>query len=210
MEFSFSSDLDALKGTLKKQQRQMPFAISTAINSTAFDVQRHLKAELPKKIHRPTPYTIRSIQVEKSTKKTLSAGVGFAGEGFGKLPANASVPPAEYMARLIPSGPTVRTARPGTRGVAVPVNARLNMYGNMPRNYISTVLQRGAFVATIKGISGVWSSYQGVLQLVVAFKKQTRYDDQPFDLFRLSVDEVRKVWSRNLSKAIKLANRTAR
>jgi len=210
MKFSFKSDTSALRGNLKQQKRQLPFAISTALNSSAFDIQRHLKSELPKKLDRPTPYTIRGVQVEKATKRTLKAAVGFAGEGFGRLPANAGIPPAEYMSRLIPKGPKVRTARPGTKGIQVPANARLNRYGNLPRNYISKVLGRGGFLGTINGQYGLWSSYQGVLQLVVAFERQTHYGAAPFDLFRLSVNRLKQVWNQNLSQAIARANRTAR
>lgn len=208
MQFSFDSDLNALKGTLAQKRRQMPFAISTALNSSAFDIQRELKAKLPQKLNKPTPYTLRGVQVEKSTKRTLIAKVGFAGDGFGRVPANAGIEPAEYMSRLIPKGPSVRQALPGRRGVAVPVNARLNAYGNMPRNYINTVLKRGAFVATINGVTGVWSRYQDVLQLVVSFQRQTRYTKNPFDLFGLSVAELNRVWQRNLNKAIERTNRT--
>lgn len=216
MEFKFDSDLEKLRGGMASRLRQMPYAISVALNSSAFDIQRELKSQLPRRIHKPTPYTIRGVQVEKSTKNTIrtkGAKVGFAGGGFGRLPANAGIPPSEYMTRLIPKGPSIRTARTGTRGIPVPYNAKLNTYGNLPRNYISTVLNKGAFVATIKGISGIWSAYNiagtSGLQLVVAFEKSTSYPEKPFDLFGLSVAELRKVWQLNLDKAIDLANRTS-
>lgn len=54
---------------------QMPYAISTALNSTAFAVQKFEKARLPTTFDRPTPLIQGAFRVEKATKQTLTAKV---------------------------------------------------------------------------------------------------------------------------------------
>lgn len=52
---------------------QMPFAISSALNSTAFAVQKHQKARIPTVFDRPTPLVKGAFRVEKATKQNLTA-----------------------------------------------------------------------------------------------------------------------------------------
>lgn len=54
---------------------QMPYAISTALNSTAFAVQKFEKERLPTTFDRPTPLIQGAFRVEKATKQTLTAKV---------------------------------------------------------------------------------------------------------------------------------------
>ncbi len=54
---------------------QMPFAMATAINSTAFAVQKFEKQRIPTVFDRPTPLIQNSFRVEKATKETLTATV---------------------------------------------------------------------------------------------------------------------------------------
>jgi len=54
---------------------QMPYAISSALNSTAFAVQKQQKARIPSVFDRPTPLIKGAIRVEKATKQTLTAMV---------------------------------------------------------------------------------------------------------------------------------------
>lgn len=54
---------------------QMPFAISSALNSTAFAVQKLEKARMPTVFDRPTPLIKGAFRVEKATKQELTAKV---------------------------------------------------------------------------------------------------------------------------------------
>lgn len=54
---------------------QLPFAISSALNSTAFAVQKAQKERMPSVFDRPTPLIKGAFRVEKSTKQTLTAKV---------------------------------------------------------------------------------------------------------------------------------------
>lgn len=54
---------------------QMPFALSSALNSTAFAVQKFEKARIPTVFDRPTPLIKGAVRVEKATKQELTAKV---------------------------------------------------------------------------------------------------------------------------------------
>lgn len=54
---------------------QMPYAISTALNSTAFAVQKFEKQRIPTVFDRPTPLIQGAFRVEKATKQELTAKV---------------------------------------------------------------------------------------------------------------------------------------
>lgn len=56
-------------------EEQMPYAISSALNSTAFAVQKDQKQRLPTVFDRPTPLIKGAIRVEKATKQDLTAKV---------------------------------------------------------------------------------------------------------------------------------------
>ena len=56
-------------------QEQMPYAISVALNNTAFAVQAVEKQRMPTVFDRPTPLIQGAVRVEKATKETLTAAV---------------------------------------------------------------------------------------------------------------------------------------
>lgn len=56
--------------------RQIPYATSRAINTTAFGVRGALQGELTAKLDRPTPWLVRSVWVQTSSKTSLTAIVG--------------------------------------------------------------------------------------------------------------------------------------
>ena len=55
---------------------QLPFALATAMNTTAFKVKDALQAEMRSVFDRPTPWLIRQVAVAKATKQNLTAVVG--------------------------------------------------------------------------------------------------------------------------------------
>jgi len=54
---------------------QIPYAISSALNSAAFAVQKQQKARMPSVFDRPTPLVRGAFRVEKATKQSLTAVV---------------------------------------------------------------------------------------------------------------------------------------
>ena len=65
---------DKLKGYAQTQVR---FLVSKTLNGVAFDLKRHVQAQMPVRFDRPTTYAINRVTVEKSTKANLSAEVYF-------------------------------------------------------------------------------------------------------------------------------------
>ena len=207
---SVTSDVRKLSRQIDQQfKRQIPFVVSRALNQTAFDARSSVQTNLPKFLDRPTKFTIKGVQVEPSNKRKLVSAVGFASRKFGKLPENAGTAPAEYMQRLIAGGTRQSKTR---RGIAVPVEAKLNKYGNLSRNYLrNKVASPRAFVATIKGVEGVWETQgRGAnrrLRLMVAFKDRTTYEGGKFPLKRIVLNTVKRKFEGNFKKEFVKATR---
>ena len=127
---SVVADTKQLTRFLTFQRKQIPFATMMALNDVAFDASLSVQKSLPKRLDRPTPAIIKSVQVEKAKKKILIATVGFAGLGFKSSKWKESS--AEIMRRHIEGG--TRSAK-GTH-LRIPSDPKgggikLNMYGNI-------------------------------------------------------------------------------
>lgn len=74
--FSASVDIRKAVAKLNKAERdQVPFAMSLALNETAWDVVEDLKIEMAQVFDRPTRWTLNSMRVQRATKRKLSAVV---------------------------------------------------------------------------------------------------------------------------------------
>lgn len=70
-------NLDEVQRQLRNlAQEQLPYAMMTAINTTAFKVKSALQAEMRTVFDRPTPWIINQVAVAKATKDNLTAVVG--------------------------------------------------------------------------------------------------------------------------------------
>ena len=70
------SGIDSLVKQTQALQKQMAFAASNALNSTAFDARTSLGDSTRNYFNKPTTFTQRGFFVEKATKATLTAIVG--------------------------------------------------------------------------------------------------------------------------------------
>ncbi|MDR0770737.1 MAG: hypothetical protein LBE75_06015 [Burkholderiales bacterium] len=126
--------------------RQVPFAMSLALNRTAKRVEEAWKKEINTVFDRPTPFTQRApIMFQRATKQDLTAGVKLKDWVGGK--GNA---PADYLQPQIHGGG--RLAKrfeyalrrigllwPGE--FAVPASgAQLDQYGNLSRGEIARIM----------------------------------------------------------------------
>ena len=101
MQIDIRSDVKELTKSLNRiQRKQIPFAISRAINTLAFDVRKTLQDGLDIHMDRPTPYTKSGVQIEKSTKKNLVTEVGFRSNKFRKGKGTGTTQ-ASYMKKQI-------------------------------------------------------------------------------------------------------------
>jgi hypothetical protein len=124
--------------------QQMPYAASVALNKTAEDMQRAEVHEMRDVFDRPTPYTLSSTYVKRSTKRDLRATVGlkdFSGKG---------IPATKFLApQIAGGGRRLKRFERALRAAghlpedfrAVPGSgAKLDQYGNIMPSQIVQIL----------------------------------------------------------------------
>lgn len=130
------------RGLTAQQQRQVPFALATAINSIATGARADLIESMKEAFDRPTPFTLNATYVKKARKSDLTAWVGireFAGKGtpawkyLGPQVDGGSRRQKRFERRLATLNNAAAFALPA-RG------AELDAYGNMSRGQIVKIL----------------------------------------------------------------------
>ena len=197
MKISIKSSVDDVVRSMNDLARkQIPFAASQAINDTALDAQKAVKVQAVKKLDRPTRSTVNSFRVKRSTKRNL------AGEVF-VLPWAWA-----YLRYQIDGG----TRRASGAGTGVPVNARLNKFGNIPGRKKGLIKKKKQYIATIRGISGVWErTGRGgkTIKLITVFKKTVNYSKR-FAFRKVVVGVVKNKFNKHMSRRLQFALSTAR
>lgn len=142
MGFNVTSNMDAVMRRFEDvATRQMPFAMSRALNATAQDVRDAEVATMSKVFDRPTPYTLGAFQIRPSTKANLVAVVEQK-EQAGRR---------DYLKREALGGPRQSTALENLLRAKLPIagiltailpadNARLDRYGNWSNGQRNEVL----------------------------------------------------------------------
>ncbi len=201
-EFSVKSDIDkTIKAVGSFYAKQVPYAASVGINNTLKDVQKLEQAAIKRDLDNPTPSTVKGIRISRSNKRNLVGSV-FIIPNIDK-----------FLKYNIEGG----TRPPRSRAEAVPVDIKLNRYGNIParrQGKLAKLLSRpDTFSATIKGVAGIWQRGKGRnrnrVTLLVAYESQTRYE-KGFDFYRYAEKTAAKRWPRNFSRALTQAIRSAR
>lgn len=126
---------------------QVPYAASVALNKTAFDVREAEIENLFKVFDGVTPFTKGGMRYEKATKRYLVASV--------------YVEPDVRQDYLLPYEIGGRHFLGTKRALIEPKAARVNQYGNLPRNALRNAKAKpGVFVGTVKtakgSVGGVW------------------------------------------------------
>jgi hypothetical protein len=144
ISISVTHNIDETIRRLQAQARQVPFAISLAINRTAQLVKEDEIHEMRDVFDRPTPYTLNSLYLKPSTKQTLTAKVWL------KEDTSKGTPAAKYLLPQIQGGArrlkrfesALRRVGALPEGmVAVPATgAKFDPFGNMDRGQIVQIL----------------------------------------------------------------------
>ena len=126
------------------QRQQLPFATSVALNETATACQEAQREAMASDFDRPTPFTLNSTFVKRSTKDNLNAEVRIKDESF---KSNA---PTQWLEPEISGGlrPLKRFESALRRIGILPsglyctpgAGATLDAYGNMDRGEIVKIL----------------------------------------------------------------------
>ena len=208
MKLSLKHDIGKLTKTLSDiQKKQIPFAASQAINDTLFNIQRETKKQMPRKLDRPTRYTLGAFRVNKASKRKLK----------GQVYLHDS---RRYLEWQIEGG----TRRNGAKKIGVPFNATLNQYGNIPARKRGLIKNKNQFIATIKGITGVWErgnydrkgkfrsngkSKATAVKLMVAFEVDVQYKKR-FPFYKIAEGVARNQFPRYFKRRLERALETAR
>jgi len=140
---SFESNIDAWSKGLERFANQVPFATASALTATANEVRTEQLDVMATVFDRPTPYTLRSLQVRPATKQLLNADVGFK-----EAPRSSKhylLPQVEGGGR--PHKPfekwLIRKGVMASSEYAVPASGlRLNAYGNVSPGIITQILSQ--------------------------------------------------------------------
>ena len=210
LKINLDGIVDELNDTFLKQ---IPFVSMLALNETVFKTAADVKKTMPYFIQGgPIPFTKRGVQYKKAKSKR-------------HLHAEVFIPDAQwkYM-RWVIDGGTKRWNK-SKHGIGVPVNARLNKYGNIPgrkrkegtwRDLLNQKrgqagaprgkLGKNEFVGTVKGITGVWKRLgkggRSALQLLVSISRDPADYKSSFPFRKFATKFGRKHFKKSFNKKL--------
>lgn len=202
--FSISADFERAERMLTELgQKQLPFATAMALNETAEVVKKAEELSIAVSFDRPTPFTKKALYLRRATKGKLTATVG------------AKKIQADYLRRQVTGG----RRTPSGKAIVVPVKARKNKYGNLPKGSVKRSLRRpDVFVASRRrGSTGHLAPgvYQrpgrsgGGLKLLASFEDSANYTAQ-WRFHGLAMSRARAAFHPAFIKAMKRAIETAK
>ena len=235
MDLQVKSELKKLtKDLTNLERKQIPFAMSLALNESATIGQKAGVKEMERVFDRPTPFILKSLRVTRSSKNNLKAEVGFKNVfgKFGSAVENTLKPHIEGGARQ-PKASEMTLRRAGILRAdefIVPSRAlRLNRFGNIPTGTMNKILANiGGFgeqgykantpaanrtfkyvVGEVGGTRGIWSIQAKKWKPVLIFVKQPKYTAR-FDFYRVTESEINRgfpgAMRRSLRRAIETSN----
>ena len=202
MRISVQADIRQLTRHLNRlQKKQIPFATAKALTLTAKDAQRSVQRQMPAKLDRPRPQTIKALRVKPATKRRLQAEVYFLDWA------------ADFMRYQVAGG----TERARGKALVAPVQQRRNKFGNVAgmrggKKIAALLAKPNVFKGTIGNVSGIWQRYKDNRRkpkLLFAFKESMRYSPR-LPLRRIVEGVARNKFKRNFNQALAHALRSAR
>lgn len=135
------ANLTDLANQLRTIRKQIPFATAQALTSTARKIENAQKVALQRNLESPTPFTVKSIKSRGARKSDLRAKV------FVMKTA------ATYLESFEEGG----IHKLNGSALLNPKNIKLNKYGNLPRNKLSSLKSKdNTFIGELNGVNGVW------------------------------------------------------
>ena len=190
--FNIKGDMKPITKHLSKvQKKQIPFAAAQAINNTLFDIMKAEKVQMPKKLDRPTPFTMKAFRINKAKKHQLIGDIHITQQRW------------DYLKYQVEGG-----TRTGNIGVPTK-NAKLNKYGNIPNRRKGLIKNKKQFIATFNNLSGVWERNKSGIKLIIAFEKSVTYEKR-FPFIKIADGVARAKFQRNFRRSLTKAIATAR
>lgn len=135
------ANLTDLSNQLRTLRKQIPFATAQAMTSVVRKIEDAQKVAMQRSLDNPTPFTVKSVKSSGARKSDLKAKV------FVMNTAAAYLEPFEIGGVHKLNGAALLN----------PKAIKLNKYGNLPRNKLSSLKSKeNTFIGDIGGVNGVW------------------------------------------------------
>ncbi|EPY9202559.1 hypothetical protein ACXHVK_002127 [Morganella morganii] len=135
------ANLTDLSNQLRTLRKQIPFATAQAMTAVVRKIEDAQKVAMQRNLDNPTPFTVKSVKSRGARKSDLKAKV------FVMNTAAAYLEPFE----------TGGVHKLNGSALLNPKDIKLNKYGNLPRNKLSSLKSKGnTFIGDISGVNGVW------------------------------------------------------
>lgn len=135
------ANLTDLSNQLRTLRKQIPFATAQAMTAVVRKIEDAQKVAMQRNLDNPTPFTVKSVKSRGTRKSDLKAKV------FVMNTAAAYLEPFE----------TGGVHKLNGSALLNPKDIKLNKYGNLPRNKLSSLKSKeNTFIGDIGGVNGVW------------------------------------------------------
>lgn len=135
------ANLTDLSNQLRTLRKQIPFATAQAMTVVVRKIEDAQKVAMQRNLDNPTPFTVKSVKSRGARKSDLKAKV------FVMNTAAAYLEPFE----------TGGVHKLNGSALLNPKDIKLNKYGNLPRNKLSSLKSKeNTFIGDIGGVNGVW------------------------------------------------------
>lgn len=226
--------LDDLKKSLGYYGKQLPFALSKALNDTVYGAREALTREIKDSFDHPTPVVQKGVLYTKATKHHLAAEIYLSRGETGGVDIESILTPHIRGGRRILKASERRLRRFGFMGndqwLTPGPGAPLDRYGNISASNMSRILgQLQAFQEAgynrqrkqrrTKSIGTLyWIARVGVFRRigpnqsipVLFFTNKAPHYEKRFDFFFVVRTHIEKNFHKNFQAALQYAIRTAR
>lgn len=173
------------------QKKHMPEIVSDSINEVGVKSVNAMRAQLFKKLDKPTKFTYTGVKLFKAKARDLSALV--------------FIPDiqAKYLEKQFEGGMRL----PKNNKIPVPVDkAKINAFGNIKGKRTGLIKRNTEFMGNVKGIDGVWRRVGGKrnpkLKLIVALESSVFYRKR-IEFYKTVKGVVQKNMDKILNKNLK-------
>lgn len=197
---SVQSDIRKMTRSLDDLARkQLAFATAQAINATAEKLRDAQRKNMSEVLNAPTPFTLGAMGIKKATKSNQVAIL------YVKPIAAAYLLPYEKggLNKL------------NSAALLKPVNAKVNQYGNLPRNAVKRLSSKpNVFVGKIQTkngvVDGVWQRTKKTRGGKAGMKLMVKFEDahqvkQHLDFRGVAKRLVPRIFAAELNKAMAAA-----
>lgn len=226
--------LEEVKKTLGQYARQLPFALSMALNNTVYGATQAVKKEIKDVFDRPTPVVQRGVRYTKADKRNLAVTIYLARGDNGDIDVESILRPHIEGGRRLVKASERRLRRFGFMGpdqwIVPGPGAPLDRYGNISAANMSRILgqvqayqeagynkrkiRKSKAIGTVYAVQrvGIFKRTGPRTSIPVLFFTNTapEYESGRFDFYYAVRRHVEQNFQKNFDDALAHAIRTAK